>query len=312
MSALIECHGLTKRYGRTQALAGVDLTLERGAPIALIGPNGAGKTTLFSVLCGFVRATGGHARVLGEPAGSAALRGRIGALPQDAALAPGFSVRSQLMQLARLQGFGRTAARTEADRVLERVRLAEAGTNAPESLSHGMRKRVAFAQALIGSPELILLDEPTAGVDPPNVRVIHALIRELGDEVDFLISSHNLDELERLTERVVTLESGRVSARGELAEERHGGAGAVGGTRMGRLTVTLGSLQGAAPVAEALGALDAVEACRVAERGDLLLSVTDEGVAAQAVIAVLAERGVQWRTIARGRSLEERLYDDQD
>ena len=236
MSTLIECRGLTKRYGRTQALAGVDLSLERGAPIALVGPNGAGKTTLFSMLCGFVRPSSGDVRVLGEPAGAAVLRGRIGALPQDASLAPGFPVRSQLVQLARLQGFARPAARAEADRVLERVRLVEAAGNVPESLSHGMRKRISFAQALIGSPELLLLDEPTAGVDPPNVRVIHALIRELGDEVDFLISSHNLDELERLTERVVTLEGGRVSARGELADERRGGAGTDGEAAPGRLT----------------------------------------------------------------------------
>jgi len=309
VSALIECRALSKRYGGTRALDGIELDLDRGAPIALVGPNGAGKTTLFSVLCGFVRASGGKARVLGEPTGSAALRGRIGALPQDASLAPGFSVHSQLMHLARLQGLPRATARTEAERVLERVRLSEAGGNPPESLSHGMRKRIAFAQALLGRPELLLLDEPTAGVDPPNVRVIHALIRELAGEVDVLISSHNLDELERLTERVITLESGRVSARGRLADERHE---ATGADRQGRLSVTLDSINDTASAAESLGALPRVTACRIAARGDLLLNVDDENETAQAVIAMLGERGVRWRSIVRGRSLEERLYDDQD
>ena len=314
MSTLIACRALTKRYGGTRALDGIELELTRGAPIALIGPNGAGKTTLFSVLCGFVRATGGQAHVLGEPSGSGALRGRIGALAQDASLSPGVSVRSQLVHLARLQGLSRATARTEAERVLERVRLRDTGGDPPESLSHGMRKRIAFAQALLGAPELLLLDEPTAGVDPPNVRVIHALIRDLAGEVDFLISSHNLDELERLTDRVVYLEAGRVSMRGERAGARQDGTGEIGAAgeeRAGRLTVTLGSMSDVVPAADALRALVEVIGCRIAERGDLLLSVDDENAAAQAVIAVLGERGVHWRSLVRGRSLEERLYDDQ-
>lgn len=299
---LIECTALSKRYGRTRALDGLDLSLARGAPIALVGPNGAGKTTLFSVLCGFVRASGGHARVLGEPVGSTALRGRLAALPQDASLAPGFSVATQLTQLARLQGFGRRDAALETARVLERVQLPEAASSPPESLSHGMRKRVALAQALLGSPELIMLDEPTAGVDPPNVRVIHALIRELTGQTDFLISSHNLDELERLTERVVYLDAGRVSERGSLDE---------GADDSGRLTLVLAAASTGATdeLANALRALDGVTACHVGERGDLALSVTDEASVAPAVLAACTAAGVRWRSLSRGRSLEARLYE---
>ena len=164
-----------------------------------------------------------------------------------------------------------------------------------------MRKRAALAQALLGAPELVLLDEPTAGVDPPNVRVIHALVRELAGAMDFVVSSHNLDELERLTERVVYLERGRVSTRGELAE---GGAGD------GRLTVLLERGPGDDEAGAAFGSLSEVSAASPGPRGAWALEVADADAAAAAVLALCAERGWRWRSLARGRSLEERLYGD--
>ena len=213
---------MTKRYGRTRALDGLDLVLEAGAPIALVGPNGAGKTTLLSLLAGFVRPSGGTVEVLGERPGSAALGGRVGALPQDALFDPRLSVGHQLRVLAELQGFDRRAARTEASRVLGAVGLDDVERRRPTALSHGMRKRVALAQALIGEPVLVLLDEPTAGIDPENARAIRELILERGRPdaspaaggrerrrgTTFVVSSHNLDELERLCGTVVQLERG--------------------------------------------------------------------------------------------------------
>lgn len=305
-TVLIACDQLTRRFGRTRALDGVDLTLESGAPIALVGPNGAGKTTLFSVLCGYVRPTAGKVRVLGQAPGSAALSGQVGALPQDAELAPRRSVGAQLVDFARLQGMSRREAAQECQRVLDIVDLASAATTLPDALSHGMRKRVALAQALIGSPRLVLLDEPTAGVDPPNVRVIHGLIRELAGSIDFLISSHNLDELERLTDRVVYLDRGRVTTRGVATDDEHSG------NRTGRVTLTLESVDADLHqrVAASLATLAAISGCEVTPRGDLIADTADEDAAAIDVIQWCVEHDVAWRRLSRGRSLEERLYAD--
>ena len=302
---LIECTGLVKRFGATRALDGLDLVVEPGAPVALVGPNGAGKTTLFSVLCGYLPARAGSVRVLGLPPGHPGLRGRLAALPQDAALDPHRSVGDQLAGLARLQGMSRGTAASEAARVLELVDMAGSARNRPGALSHGMGKRVALAQALLGSPELVLLDEPTAGVDPPNVRVIHGLVARLADTTGFLISSHNLDELERLTDRVVYLERGKVSARGREAGED---------VDDGRLTVTLGRGVDPDEVAAAFAALPSVSGVSAGARGGWTLNVVADTDAADAVAGAIlrtcAERGWRWRSIARGRSLEERLYGD--
>ena len=297
---LIECAGLVRRFGSTRALDGVDLVVEAGAPVALVGPNGAGKTTLFSVLCGFLPARSGSVRVLGLPPGHPGLRGRLAALPQDAALDPHRAVGDQLAGLARLQGLSRRAASTEAARVLELVDMAGSARARPGALSHGMGKRVALAQALLGAPELVLLDEPTAGVDPPNVRVIHGLVAELADTTGFLISSHNLDELERLTDRVVYLERGRVSSRGERADAADDD----------RLSVTLERGADPVEVGAAFAALPGVGGVSAGARGAWTLEAADADVAVGAVVRACAERGWRWRSIARGRSLEERLYGD--
>ena len=156
-AALLETRGLGRDFGDTRALDSIDLTLQAGAPIGLVGPNGAGKTTFFSVLCGFLRPTRGTVQVLGRPPLHRDGHGRVGILPQDAAFVKGVPVASQLAMLAELQGFGRKQARAEAARVLEMVLLAGAAAKTPEALSHGMLKRIAIAQAFMGSPELVLL-----------------------------------------------------------------------------------------------------------------------------------------------------------
>lgn len=152
MSHLVDCRSLTKHYGRTCALDSIDLVLDSGPPIALVGPNGAGKTTLLSLLAGFSRPGSGELRVLGELPSSAALAGRRAALPQDALFDPQLPIDRQLGLLAELQGFARAAARKEVSRVLDVVDLAGSARSLPTALSHGMRKRISLAQALIGEP----------------------------------------------------------------------------------------------------------------------------------------------------------------
>lgn len=196
--SLIVTRNLTKRYGSKTALDDVSLQVEAGAPVALVGPNGAGKTTLMSLMCGYIQPDGGSLEILGHVPGSRQLLGKVCALPQDALLDPNFSVGEQLSFFASLQGFSAKDARREAERVLELVELKDAARHKPTALSHGMGKRVAIAQALIGTPQLVLLDEPTAGLDPANARAVRELISHASEQTTFLISSHNLEELERL------------------------------------------------------------------------------------------------------------------
>nr|WP_320125790.1 ABC transporter ATP-binding protein [uncultured Shewanella sp.] len=209
--SLIQCQGLSKLYGSKKALNNVNFSLEAGAPIALVGPNGAGKTTLFSLLCGYMSPSAGTITLLGEAPNSPKLLGKIAALPQDAVLDPNLTIVSQLSFFARLQGMGVEQARQEAIRVLTLVDLADVAEQKPPSLSHGMSKRVSIAQALIGSPELVLLDEPTAGLDPANAKKVRELVKALSPTTTFMISSHNLDELEKLCDQVLYLDKGQLS-----------------------------------------------------------------------------------------------------
>jgi ABC-2 type transport system ATP-binding protein len=205
---LIECTNVSKRYSEKLALDNVSLSLEAGGPIALVGPNGAGKTTLFSLLCGFILPTSGEITILGHPVGSPALKGLMSALPQDAVLDPNFSILEQLTFFAQLQGIAKKDAKEEVLRVLGLVDLTDAAKLKPKSLSHGMAKRVAIAQALIGKPKLVLLDEPTSGLDPANAKKVRQIVKTLSSDTHFIISSHNLEELEKLCDHVIYLEKG--------------------------------------------------------------------------------------------------------
>ena len=205
---IIQCQQLNHIYSGKAALSNVSFELDAGEPIGLVGPNGAGKTTLLGILSGFLCPTSGIVRLFGHPPGTAQLIGKVSALPQDARLDPSFTLIEQLVFYARLQGLSKQQAIMEAGRVLEEVSLKEAAHEKPQALSHGMAKRVAIAQALIGKPELILLDEPTAGLDPVNVRTVRSIIAEQSSATTFIISSHDLAELDRLCQKILLLENG--------------------------------------------------------------------------------------------------------
>jgi ABC-2 type transport system ATP-binding protein len=207
-TAIIQCQRLNHIYSDTVALSDVNFDLDAGEPIGLVGPNGAGKTTLLNILSGFLRPTSGSVKLFGYPPGAVELIGKISALPQDARLDPSFTIAEQLVFYARLQGMSKPQATLEAQRVLEAVSLTEFAQEKPNVLSHGMGKRVAIAQALIGTPALILLDEPTAGLDPVNVRTVRTIIAEQSSMTTFIISSHDLAELDRLCQKVLLLEKG--------------------------------------------------------------------------------------------------------
>lgn len=219
-SPMIHCHNLSHYYSGKVALNKVNFELATGEPIGLVGPNGAGKTTLLSILCGFIHPTSGSASLFGHKPSASALNGKVSALPQDARLDPSFTIGDQLNFYARLQGLSARQAQHETIRVLDAVALKGSIKEKPDTLSHGMAKRVAIAQALIGSPELILLDEPTAGLDPVNTRNIRSIISELSPTTTFIISSHDLAELGRLCQQILLLENGNMSSMQLNASEQ--------------------------------------------------------------------------------------------
>jgi ABC-2 type transport system ATP-binding protein len=301
MSSLIECHDLTKTYGNKKALNKVSFEIQAGQPIALVGPNGAGKSTLFSILAGYMPATSGEAKILGYKVGSPELIGRIGALPQDAMFDPNLTIIQQLSFLARLQGFGKVDSIKEAARVLDLMHLRDTAKEKMTALSHGMKKRVAIAQALMGKPELVLLDEPTAGLDPENARNIRQQVMALSGETTFVISSHNLEELERLCEQVLHLDQGQLKAHkmiGQQAEQH----------TMAYLTLRLAVKNLA--IESKIKQLQAVSQVDSKQGDELIIryNYNENPLLDQQLLQLLADHKILYRQITHGRSLEDQLF----
>ena len=218
MSTLIKASGVTKQFGSKLALDSVSFEINKGPPVALVGPNGAGKTTLFSLMCGYIFPSSGELTLMGNRPGNAHLFGKLTALPQDAQLDPRFSIIHQLTFYGQLQGLSKLQAKKESARVLELVGLADSANQRPKDLSHGMRKRVTISQALIGNPQIVMLDEATAGLDPVHAREVRELISALSNEATFILSSHDLSELERLCGQVLHLDNGKLTEHSALSQ----------------------------------------------------------------------------------------------
>jgi len=218
----LSVRGLTKRYGATQALAGVDLEVGEGELVGLLGPNGAGKSTLVKIACGLVRASSGTAQIRGAPAGSREARGSLGYLAELFRF-PGWYSADELLELhQRLSGS--RGGEHERRELLELVGLAEARDRRIEEMSKGMQQRLGVAQALVGAPPLLLLDEPTSALDPVGRRTVRELLEELQRRgISVLLNSHLLSEIELVCDRVAILLEGRLVAEGapsELARAR--------------------------------------------------------------------------------------------
>jgi ABC-2 type transport system ATP-binding protein len=304
MSALIECHGLNKSYGNKYALKNINFELKAGQPIALVGPNGAGKSTLFGILSGYMPATSGNAMVLGHKVGSPELIGRIGALPQDALFDPNLTIMQQLRFLARLQGFEKSASMSEATRVLELMQLADIAKEKITALSHGMKKRVAIAQALMGSPDLVLLDEPTAGLDPANARNIRQQVMALSGETTFVISSHNLDELERLCDQVLLLEQGELKTQKMIGLQ---------GAAQDISYLTLRLQAKSSSIESEIKKLKSVSHISNKQNDELVIGYYHRAntILDQQLLQLLAQHKVPYRQLSHGQSLEDQLFMNQ-
>ena len=217
MTAVLAAAGLTKHYGSTTALGGVDLEVGEGELVGLLGPNGAGKSTLVKIACGLVRASAGTATVAGAPAGSAPARAATGYLAELFRF-PGWATADEVLRLhQRLARSGGGAAERAA--LLHRVGLADDGGRRVAAMSKGMQQRLGIAQALIGRPRLVLLDEPTSALDPAGRRTVRDLLVTLrGEGVGVLLNSHLLSEIELVCDRVVIVDRGRVVRAGRPAE----------------------------------------------------------------------------------------------
>jgi len=205
--------GVSKSFLGQPVLRAVDLEVATGRIAGVVGPNGSGKTTLFSVIGGFLRPDSGEVRVDGQAVGRAGAHcGRLGILPQDARFLPSVSLGQQFRWYARLAGFDRAAAAGEVTRVLGLTGLADCVGHTGGQLSHGMHKRAAIAQALIGDPPVVVLDEPTAGLDPANTRRLREFIDSLRGQRTVLISSHDLEEIGDLCDDITVFDRGRLVA----------------------------------------------------------------------------------------------------
>jgi ABC-type multidrug transport system ATPase subunit len=307
MSLLLEVRGATKRFGNVDALNGVDLTIPMDAGVfGLVGPNGSGKTTLFSCLCGFLGTNEGSIRLAGAPVTRThpPAPGTVSVLPQDALFPHGVSSLTLLTYYARLHGADRHTATRQATELLERVGLGDAMRRAPHTLSHGMRKRVGIAQAFLGEPRLIILDEPTAGLDPQVAREIRGLIRTIRGQRVVLVSSHNLFEVEDLCAEVAILHKGRVTRQAHVHEI------------VGEAREVAFRMAGPPPdaILKALEALDFVDGAEWdAGAGRLRVAIADRTKAAAAageIAAFFAAREVPFMEMQVGKSLEDRFLEE--
>ena len=244
--------GLTKRYGNRAAVADLGMTVQRGEVYGFLGPNGAGKTTTLRMLVGLIRPTSGSALVVGEEPGSAAELAKVGALIETPSFYPYLSGRDNLRVMAR---YGEVDDR-RVDEVLGMVGLAGRGRDAFKTYSLGMKQRLGIGAALLKDPELLVLDEPTNGLDPQGVVEVRGLIRHLGAEgKTVLLSSHLLSEVEQVSDRVGIIQRGRLVAEGDVDELRVGGGIAVKAEPRAVAMDVLTRIAGAEPVAMGDGTL---------------------------------------------------------
>ncbi len=217
MSALIEARGLVKRFGDFVAVDGIDVDVHRGEAFGFLGPNGAGKSSTMRMIGCVSPPSGGLLRILGMDPGrdGPAIRGKLGVCPQLDNLDIELTVRENLTTYARFFGIPRAVARRRADELLDFVQLTERAGSKVEPLSGGMKRRLTIARALVNEPEIVLLDEPTTGLDPQARHLVwERLFRLKQQGVTLVLTTHYMDEAEQLCDRLVVMDGGRIVAEG--------------------------------------------------------------------------------------------------
>lgn len=253
---MIEAQNLTRRYGDFTAVAGISFAVPEGEIVGMLGPNGAGKTTTIRMLTGFLPPTSGRVTLGGQDLFGAdvGIRRQIGYLPESVALYPEMRVEEYLAYRAKLEGMDRAAGRLRLGEVIERCLLKEVRRQVIGTLSKGYRQRVGLAAAILHDPKVLVLDEPTVGLDPKQIIAIRELIRELGEKHTLLVSTHILPEVELLCRRVLIIDRGRIVAEGTPVELRE--------RWLGQVAVSLELAAEAPGAAEVLATVGGVESVR--------------------------------------------------
>jgi len=217
---VIEVSHLTKQYGNHLAVDDVSFTVADGQICGLLGPNGAGKSTIMNIITGYLSATSGQVTVAGHPLPEEAdaAKACVGYLPEQPPLYPEMTVQEYLTFAAELKGVKKAERKEQVCRAARRTGLEAVLPRLIRSLSKGYKQRVGIAQALLGSPRLIILDEPTVGLDPAQVIEIRKLIRELGRAHTVILSSHILSEVQAVCQQILILSKGHLAAAGSLEE----------------------------------------------------------------------------------------------
>lgn len=297
---MVEVEQLVKCYGPTLALDGVSFTVEKGEVVGFLGPNGAGKTTAMRILTGYIPPTSGSATIAGRDAFRASIETRrlIGYLPEGVSLYPEMRVHEYLSYRAHIKGVPRRERKTRLGYVLDRCGIAGAKRKLISGLSKGFRQRVGLADALIHDPPVLILDEPTVGLDPAQIRQVRELIRDLGENRTILLSTHILPEVEMLCRRVLVISRGRLVFRDKIS--------AIAGHEAG-VTVELTAPTGA--VVEALNGLPGIKRVTVEREGDFIrlrLQLAPDADPREEIARCAAERGWTVRELHLERpSLEE-------
>ena len=293
-SPAIDIRGLTKAFGTTTVIDGIDLTVPRGEIFALLGPNGAGKTTIINILTTLVRPDTGTAGVCGldVAADAVGVRTRIGLTGQSAAVDDALSATENLVMFGRLSGLGRSAARHRADEMLARFDLADVAARRVRTFSGGMRRRLDLALSFVVAPEVLFLDEPTTGLDMHSRRELWSVIRSLASAgTTVFLTTQYLEEADQLADRIAVLHGGRIAALGTAADlkSRVGGDAVELRSPDGRLLDQLptdGTVRGLRAALDELDerGADGVIALRRPTLDDVFLAVTAPSAAPRADI----------------------------
>ena len=309
MAPIVEVADLTKWYGRTLALDRISFSVEKGQIVGFLGPNGAGKSTTLRILTGYLPATTGSARVAGHDVflDSLAVRSAIGYMPENVPLYPEMRVEEYLRFRAGLKDVPARERRAAVDRVVERCWLKDVRRRLVGQLSKGYRQRVGLAESLVANPQVLILDEPTIGLDPTQIQETRRLIRSLGGEHTVLLSSHILPEVERTCSHLVIISSGRIAAAGSVDGLKSGLA------QRSRIVLEVRpgkTADGPAEMARAVGVAAGGGDVQREDAGDgwvrLLVTPAGDADPREALFAVVAQRGWGLREMRRqAPSLEE-------
>jgi ABC-2 type transport system ATP-binding protein len=277
---------LVHRYGDLTAVDGVSFRIAAGETYGLLGPNGAGKTTTISMIAGLIRADSGAVSVLGRPIGpdQVDVKRHIGLVPQDLAVYPELTARENLMYFGRLQGLRGKELKARADEVLAIIGLADRAGDAVKEYSGGMKRRLNIGVGLLHRPSLLILDEPTVGVDPQSRNAILESVEALSVEgMAVLYTTHYMEEAERLCDRIAIVDSGRIQAEGTRDDLIR----LTGGVDRIRLDGS-GDVPGAAEAVRALAAVDHVDA----DHSGMTLTVRDAPTAVAAIVTTATGAGM--------------------